>query len=116
MRVVRALLANGFLLTPPATWRRLWLLTPAPATQPRATTVPLLVSTSLHALVGAALLVISTLGLTNADERTDVIEPEAQPIRMVYLAIARSRRRRWRRRYPHAQATVEGAAARDRRR
>jgi TonB family protein len=55
--------------------------------QPRSTTVPLLVSTSLHALVGVALLVIGSLGLTNADERTELIEPEAQPIRLVYLAL-----------------------------
>jgi TonB family protein len=55
--------------------------------QPRSTTVPLLVSTSLHALVGVALLVIGSLGLTNADERTELIEPDPQPIRLVYLAL-----------------------------
>ena len=62
------------------------LLTPPP-TQPRSTTVPLLVSTSLHGLVGMALLIITSLGLTSADERMEVIEPDAQPIRLVYLAL-----------------------------
>jgi TonB family protein len=62
------------------------LLAPPPA-RPRATAVPLLVSTSLHAAVGVALLVISTLGLTTADERTESIEPDPEPIRLVYLAL-----------------------------
>ena len=86
VRIVRALLAGEVPIAAGNSREALQLLTPAPA-KPRATTVPLLVSTSLHALVASALLVISALGLTNADERTDVIEPEAQPIRMVYLAI-----------------------------
>lgn len=64
----------------------LHLLTPLPA-RPRATTVPLLVSTSLHALVAIGLLVIGSLGLTNAEERTEPIEPQAQPVRLVYLAL-----------------------------
>ena len=34
----------------------------------------MLVSTSLHGLVAAALLVITSIGFTNADERTDVID------------------------------------------
>jgi protein TonB len=85
VRIVRALLAGE---VPAAIGPReaLQLLTPAPA-KSRATTVPLLVSTSIHVLVASALLVISTLGLTSAEERTDVIEPDPQPIRMVYLAI-----------------------------
>jgi periplasmic protein TonB len=62
------------------------LLAP-PAVQPRATTVPLLVSTSLHGLVMAMLLIIGSLGLTNADEKTDVITPELKPVRLVYLAL-----------------------------
>jgi protein TonB len=62
------------------------LLAPRSA-QPRATTVPLLVSTTLHGLVAMALLVIGSLGLTTAAEPTDVIEPDAQPIRLVYLAL-----------------------------
>jgi periplasmic protein TonB len=59
----------------------------APAARPRAATVPFLVSTSLHGLVGMILLVIGSLGLTTADERTDPIEPDPQPIRLVYLAL-----------------------------
>ena len=62
------------------------LLAP-PAATPRSSPVPFLVSTSLHALAGAMLLVIGSLGLTNADERTDVVEPETQPVRLVYLAL-----------------------------
>jgi TonB family protein len=62
------------------------LLAPVPA-RPRAKTVPFLVSTSLHGLVGVALLVIGSLGLTKADERTDIIEPDTKPIRLVYLAL-----------------------------
>jgi hypothetical protein len=62
------------------------LLAPSPA-QPRQATVPLLVSTSLHGLVGIVLLVLGSLGMTAADERTDLIEPETKPIRMVYLAL-----------------------------
>jgi TonB family protein len=51
------------------------------------TPVPFLVSTSLHGLVAVVLLVIGSLGLTNADERTDLLEPDLQPIRLVYLAL-----------------------------
>lgn len=61
------------------------LLAPAPS-RPRATTVPLLVSTSLHAVVAAMLLVISSLGLTTADEKTDLIEDEKPAVRLVFLA------------------------------
>jgi TonB family protein len=59
----------------------------APDSESRRTTVPLLLSTSLHGLVMAALLIISSLGLTSADEKTDVIENEAPPVRLVYLAL-----------------------------
>jgi protein TonB len=62
------------------------LLAPRSAQQ-RAHAMPFLVSTSLHGAVGILLLVIGSLGLTSADERTDIIEPEAQPIRLVYLAL-----------------------------
>ena len=48
--------------------------------------MPMLVSTSLHGLVGVALLVISSIGFTNADERTEPIDKDTQPIRLVYLA------------------------------
>jgi TonB family protein len=45
----------------------------------------MLVSTSLHGLVAAAVIVISSIGFTNADERTDLLDQPQQPIRMVYL-------------------------------
>ena len=51
----------------------------------RPTTVPLLVSTSLHGLVVTIFVVITSLGLTT-DERTDPIEKDAQPVRLVFLA------------------------------
>jgi TonB family protein len=85
VRAVRAL--QGADVAPaPGTNSGLRLLTPRP-TQPRGATVPFLVSTSIHGLVAATLLVIGSLGLTNADERTDPIEPDPQPIRLVYLAL-----------------------------
>ena len=60
------------------------LLAPLPVRK-RPTTVPMLVSTSLHGLVAAAVVVITSIGFTNADERTDVIDEAKPPIRMVYL-------------------------------
>lgn len=62
------------------------LLAPPPP-RPRATTVPLLVSTSLHAAAGAVLLVLASMGLTTAEERLNVLEPDPQPVRLVYLAL-----------------------------
>jgi len=60
------------------------LLLPAPASK-RPATVPMLVSTSIHGVVAAALLVITSIGFTNADERTELLDNEKPPIRMVYL-------------------------------
>jgi protein TonB len=62
------------------------LLLPA-AQQPRQTTVPLLVSTSLHVAVAVAALVIASLDFTRADERTDPIDVPAEPTRLVFLAL-----------------------------
>ena len=62
------------------------LLAP-PSAQPRAAAMPFVVSTSLHGLVAAMLLVVGSLGLTTADERTELLEPETQPVRLVYLAL-----------------------------
>ena len=45
----------------------------------------MLVSSSLHAVVLIALLVIGSLGFTAADERTEVIEPASEPVRLVYV-------------------------------
>jgi len=49
----------------------------------RSTTVPLVVSTSLHGVAIASILFIASLGLAVADERTEPIKDE--PIRMVFL-------------------------------
>lgn len=64
----------------------LQLLTPPPA-QARTAAMPFLVSTSLHGLAGILLVIIGSLGLTAAEERTDLIEPDPQPVRLVYLAL-----------------------------
>ncbi len=50
----------------------------------RPTTVPLVVSTSLHGLAVAAILFIASLGLAVADERTEPLK-NPEPIRMVFL-------------------------------
>ena len=52
----------------------------------RSTTVPLILSTSLHGLAVATILFIASLGFAVADERTEPIK-EPEPIRMVFLAI-----------------------------
>jgi periplasmic protein TonB len=62
------------------------LLAPASPSQ-RSTTVPMIVSTTLHGLVVAAVLVITSINFTNADERTDLIEKDLQPTRLVFLAM-----------------------------
>lgn len=85
VRAVRAIRAGESVQAPDAAGVGR-LLVPL-ASHPRSTTVPLIVSTSLHVLVASMLLVISSLGLTSADEKTDVIEPDAQPVRLVYLSL-----------------------------
>ena len=52
----------------------------------RATTVPLIVSTSLHLVAVASILFIASLGFAVADERTESLK-EPEPIRMVFLAV-----------------------------
>jgi protein TonB len=52
----------------------------------RSTTVPLIVSTSLHALAVASILFIASLGFAVADERTEPLK-DPEPMRMVFLAI-----------------------------
>jgi TonB family protein len=54
-------------------------------TDKRPTTMPMIVSTSLHGLVAVAMVVISSISFTNADERTEPLDLPQQPIRMVYL-------------------------------
>jgi periplasmic protein TonB len=85
VRVVRAIRAGDIVEPRDASGLRPLLASHAPGA--RTTTMPLLVSTSLHVAVVVALLVISSLGLTNADEKTDAIEPDPTPTRMVYLAL-----------------------------
>ena len=50
----------------------------------RATTVPLIVSTSLHAIAVATILFVASLGFAVADERTEPLK-EPEPMRMVFL-------------------------------
>jgi periplasmic protein TonB len=52
----------------------------------RATTVPLIVSTSLHVIAVASILFIASLGFAVADERTEPLK-EPEPMRMVFLAL-----------------------------
>jgi protein TonB len=49
----------------------------------RSTTLPLIVSTSLHVLAVASVLFVASLGFAVADERTEPVTPE--PLRMVFL-------------------------------
>lgn len=84
VRMVRALRANDAAALRQTAGLR--LLAPA-AAGARSGPVPFIVSTSLHGVAVAILLVIGSLGLTSADERTDVIQPDAEPIRLVYLAL-----------------------------
>jgi TonB family protein len=84
VRVVRALRTGQLVDSPTAEGFSNRLLMPAPASQ-RSTTMPMVVSTSLHGLVVATILVISSIGFTNADERTDPLDAPQQPLRMVFL-------------------------------
>jgi protein TonB len=52
----------------------------------RSTTLPLIVSTSLHGLAVATILFVASLGFAVADERTEPLK-EPEPIRMVFLAM-----------------------------
>ncbi|MGQ0733569.1 MAG: energy transducer TonB [Acidobacteriota bacterium] len=83
LRVVRALRAGQ----PVATSE---LYTPGPrlasdAVEHRRSTVPLALSTSLHGLVVVLVISLGGLGLTSADERTEPVEPNAPPVRLVFL-------------------------------
>lgn len=51
----------------------------------RPTTVPLIVSTSLHAVAVAAILFVASLGFAVADERTEPLK-EPEPMRLVFFA------------------------------
>jgi TonB family protein len=52
----------------------------------RSTTLPLIVSTSLHALAIASILFVASLGFAVADERTEPLKTP-EPMRMVFLAM-----------------------------
>lgn len=82
VRVVRALRSGQRVAADDAGGFR--LLMAAPVSR-RPTTVPMIVSTSLHGLVAVAMVVISSIGFTSADERTEPLDVPQQPIRMVYL-------------------------------
>jgi TonB family protein len=58
----------------------------APPAAGRATTTSIVMSTSIHGLALALVLIVTNLGLTTADERTDPVMVEAQPVRLVFLA------------------------------
>ena len=86
VRAVRSFRSNRVAEAPAAVVVGDRLLSTAPPA-PREATMPFIVSTSLHVLVAASLLVIGSLDLTRADERTDAIEVPAEPTRLVYLAL-----------------------------
>lgn len=81
VRAVRTLRRQSVLAVP--TSAHLGLLLTLTATPRRST--PFLVSTSLHALV-AGLLFVGSLGLTSADEKTEPVDNNAKPVRLVFLA------------------------------
>jgi TonB family protein len=80
VRVVRAL-RGGQRVAADSGFR---LLMAAPANG-RQATVPMIVSTSLHGVVAAMMVIISSIGFTNADERTELLDQPQPPVRMVYL-------------------------------
>ena len=75
----------------------------------RATTVPLIVSTSLHAVAVASILFIASLGFAVADERTEPLQGTRTDAHGVSRA-ARARRWWWRRRLENEDASAEGDA------
>jgi TonB family protein len=85
VRVVRALRA-GLPVALPATAGALGRdLFGEPPALGRSSTFPLVVSTSLHALVAAMALFLASLGLAAADTPTEPLE-KAEPVRLVFLA------------------------------
>ncbi|MCC7124076.1 MAG: energy transducer TonB [Acidobacteria bacterium] len=57
------------------------------AAEARPASLPLAVSTSLHGVIAAGILFISTLGLSATPESAPEPLPEPTPVRMVYLAL-----------------------------
>jgi len=86
VRAVRALSAGLPVALPSAAGalgRELFGETPRHA---RPTTVPLVVSTSLHGLVAATILFVASLGLASASEPTEPLKDPDPPVRLVFLA------------------------------
>lgn len=83
VRAVRALRKGSVVAVPGALGLGRELFAPA-AHAERSTTLPLVVSTSLHGLAVATILFVASLGFAVADERTDPLK-EPEPMRMVFL-------------------------------
>lgn len=83
VRAIKALRKGAVVAVPGALGLGRELFAPAARSQ-RPTTVPLIVSTSLHGLAAAAILFVASLGFAVADERTDPLK-EPEPMRMVFL-------------------------------
>jgi TonB family protein len=83
VRAVRALRAGTSVGVPGALGLGRELFSEGASGQ-RSTTVPLLVSTSLHAVAVATILFVASLGFAVADERTEPLSPP-EPMRMVFL-------------------------------
>lgn len=85
VRVVRALRTGSSVAVPDELGLGRELLSDR-LTKSRPSAVPLVVSTSLHAIVAATILFVASLGFASADEPTLPIE-NPDPIRLVFLAI-----------------------------
>lgn len=81
VRVVRALRSGHVVGTPEG-------LAPvlSASSSGRATTVPLLVSTSLHACAALAIAIVASLGYAAADAPSELINVPNEPVRLVFLA------------------------------
>ena len=78
--------AGSTVALPDAAWTRTRAVLRSRVQEPVRRTMPFVVSTSLHAIVVATILIIASLGLASADEPTLPIE-NPDPIRLVFLAI-----------------------------
>ena len=83
VRVVKALRHGAVVAVPGALGLGRELFAPS-ARSERATTVPLILSTSLHGLAVATILFVASLGFAVADERTEPLK-DPEPMRMVFL-------------------------------
>lgn len=83
VRAVTALKNGAVVAVPGALGLGRELFAPTAQSQ-RSTTMPLIMSTSLHGLAIAGMLLIASLGFAVADERTEPLK-DPDPIRMVFL-------------------------------